>query len=360
MGSFIIVIDGNWFLMSRLWGIKDSIYQKDTILSRVERISAFRESLIVSLTMLIDSYQNFFNFEDIIITYDSKSWRKGISASYKSSRAHAREIMGLPFDEIFETWNNFLDSLQQIRDIKNKRIWVRGGISEGDDQIWYIISHKHPTDSVLIISSDHDLHQLLSFNTETGSFIASVDGGHIYLPNSVPIYFQESLQGDLPQIMGYDALQYPFFASLITRIISMNKMITFCDPNRIVLLKIFSGDRSDNIPAIFNFTTKKNPSRTQHLSIRESEILLDLLELRSPIQILESPDIIAKKIISLISSGYLRRWNTKNIPGVSQLSGALSQNLNLVWLDSHTIPVSIQESLGNIFGNDKFILPYNA
>lgn len=358
MGS-ILVIDGNWFLMSRLWGIRDSIYQKkDASISCVERDSIFRESLMVSLTMLIDSYYDFFNFEDIIITYDSKSWRKSISITYKSSRAHARENMGLPFEEIFESWNNFLDTLHQIGNISNKRIWVRGGISEGDDQIWYIITHKHPQDSVLIASSDHDLHQLLGFDMETGSFIASADGGnHIYLPCTVPASIQESLRGDLPQIMGYDAFQYPFFASFISRCIIRNRTIIFCDPLRIILLKIFSGDSSDNIPAIFNSTAGgKNPKRMHHLSIREAGILLDLLELRSPIQILENPDTIAKKIISIIGTGnYLKRWNNKNIPGVSQLSEILLQNLHLVWLDSRTIPESIQESLGNIFGNDRFI-----
>lgn len=101
---------------------------------------------------------------EIIITIDSKTWRKKIFPYYKAKRADARKKANFDYETYIEKSNEFIKELDEIFD-HFKIIRVNG--AEADDII-AILTHelKDKRDQIVIASNDKDFKQLIRKNVK--------------------------------------------------------------------------------------------------------------------------------------------------------------------------------------------------
>ena len=123
-----------------------------------ENLNELTKNITGSILYTLTFYQKMFKeYGDLIICLDShtKNWRKDILKTYKSSRKENREQSDIPFNEIFEAVNEFLDQLR--KNSPWKVVLVKG--AEGDDVILCLAQFFAKTEKVLILSSDKDMIQ---------------------------------------------------------------------------------------------------------------------------------------------------------------------------------------------------------
>jgi len=142
-----------------------------------------------------------FSPDEIVVALDSKSpWRKKYLKEYKSNRKEKRDKSNIDFKKFYDVSNKFLYDMRNV--ITNFK-YVYVDTAEADDVIAVLIKEKYsPRDNKVVISSDKDMHQLLKFD-------------NVKIFNPIEKKFKSPIN---------------------------------CEKE--LILKIITGDRSDNIPAI--------------------------------------------------------------------------------------------------------------
>lgn len=108
-------------------------------------------SMIISCLKLI----KYTSKDEVLITCDSKSWRKEKDTTYKANRKEMREDSGLNWNKIYSIFNDFLYTLEIATAWKT----VYVDRSEADD-IMAVCCRHYPDKEIIIISYDKDLEQL--------------------------------------------------------------------------------------------------------------------------------------------------------------------------------------------------------
>lgn len=141
-----------------------------------------------------------FNPTKVILAFDTKgSWRYRVFPEYKSNRKDAREKTVINFEKFFPIFEEFR---KEIKETFSTIYVLDHPHAEADDIIAILCREQFKTNQNVIVSTDKDLHQLL---TEKNN-------------------------------QQFDPIN--------------NKMVTCINPKRELDLKIISGDKSDAIPAI--------------------------------------------------------------------------------------------------------------
>lgn len=206
----------------------------------------------VALTNNIRKYTDMFNCKVHIVS-DSrhKSWRKEQLDSYKGTRVKDETI---DWNWIFKEFRYFKDNIQETIDCK---VYEADRI-EGDDWIMALVKkHNKLKESNIIISSDKDLQQLLSFKTYNWINIQIDDKSgseRIYVPEGYKIYLNSIEE---------DTNDDPFNLSASTGkwVEQLNKVIKSytleeINPYQLLFTKIVKGDSGDNIKSIYTKLTK--------------------------------------------------------------------------------------------------------
>lgn len=141
-----------------------------------------------------------FNPSKVILAFDTKgSWRYKIFPEYKANRKQARDKAVVDFEKFFPIFEAFRS---EIKEAFSTIYVLDHPHAEADDIIAVLCKEKFKANQNIIISTDKDLHQLL---TEKNN-------------------------------QQFDPIN--------------NKMFTCINPKRELELKILTGDKSDAIPSI--------------------------------------------------------------------------------------------------------------
>jgi len=141
-----------------------------------------------------------FNPSKVILAFDTKgSWRYQIYSQYKSNRKDAREKAAVDFEKFFPIFEQFKN---EIKDAFSTIHVIDYPRAEADDIIAVLCRESFKSNQNMIISTDKDLHQLL---TEKNN-------------------------------QQFDPTK--------------NKIVSCINPKKELELKILTGDKSDAIPAI--------------------------------------------------------------------------------------------------------------
>lgn len=193
------------------------------------------------------------HFSNIYFVSDNKgSWRKKLYSDYKGNRKKSEEI---DWDFISTAYNEVKDDLP-----KNVTVLEKESV-EGDDWIYQIVKMGNKEGySNIIISNDYDMKQLLEVSiNEDSSFINIMSNEKfnsevVFLPNNYEVFLNDlrdkSELNDLFTLSD-DAENLNFLRNFIEK-----REIKKVDSSKELLLKIISGDKSDNIPSIFSKKTK--------------------------------------------------------------------------------------------------------
>lgn len=159
-----------------------------------EEFSVFKLTFLASFMKLIKTLEP----DRVICLQDSESWRKQVYPEYKATRAAKREQSVVNFNVFFPVLEKFLnaisDSFKNIPFIKIQN-------TEADDIIATIVK-THPEWDIINVSSDKDFYQLFRY----------------------------------PNYRQYDGMKHTFIEGL--------------DPEKELMVKIITGDTSDNIPGL--------------------------------------------------------------------------------------------------------------
>jgi 5'-3' exonuclease len=159
-----------------------------------KRFDLFKLTFLGSFTKALKQHTP----DRVIWVEDSESWRKELCPEYKANRAAKREQSVVNFDVFFPVATEFFETLHKcFRNIP----FIRVPRAEADDCIATIVKNK-PEWDIINISSDKDFYQLFKYAN----------------------YSQ------------YDAVKHEFVQCL--------------NPEHALLLKIITGDKSDNIAGL--------------------------------------------------------------------------------------------------------------
>lgn len=110
--------------------------------------------------------------------FKDKLWRKEIYAEYKSQRKAQRDKSIIDFDKFFPIFNETIDDLKYIF---STMYTIKIDGCEADDIIAVLCKEKFADKQIIIVSTDGDMNQLLvnknvsQFNPLKNSFVESIN-----------------------------------------------------------------------------------------------------------------------------------------------------------------------------------------
>lgn len=188
MNNKILTLDISNMIMRCLFAQTPGPEEKEFMLFKATFFSSFFKSI------------SEINPNRVFCCIDGSSWRKDIFEGYKASRAAKRSASIVNFDAFFAVWSDLLERLKVAFEGTNI-YFVDVPKTEADDQISVIVK-SHPEWECYNVSSDRDFMQL---------FVCAN-------------YHQ------------YDGIKKQYLSTL--------------NPETDLLVKIITGDKSDDIPGI--------------------------------------------------------------------------------------------------------------
>jgi len=198
------------------------------------------------------------------ITDQGDSWRHSLDIDYKGNRKHKDK----PFDQniLIDCINRFINRLNELgfQTLSADKL-------EADDIIFGLTdSDRQNGRNSIIISNDSDLHQLIRVDNSSWCVVMKSDGEFVSdkkLPRST----------NVDDFFNLDMRE--------TAIInSINSIVKLIDPKLDIMVKILSGDKTDNIPSCY-YRGAKNISYTKSRATNMLNESMDKLSLSDPAKI---------------------------------------------------------------------------
>lgn len=324
MNSCTLIVDGNWFLISRVMVRIDefsSTYDEETLNRACDRLySGMIQSLIGVLS-------KFTMVDNLVLASDDKSWRKNIIKpgfmdwSYKGNREFKDDTR---WDLIFGVLKRLIDKCDDL----GVTTYKASG-AEGDDTIMYTTKWLNSKGvNTIIWSTDADLQQLLS---------ATKACNVIY--NGKNIVVHEDLKPK--EMSDTDFLESMFSISparnLLQQLEQLGFNLTYANPETVTMYKIVCGDASDNIKSIVQVMDEKS-GRTYSATPKMLGKILEDHHIQTLKDFFDNRDVIIAELLKL------KRFKGQ-IRSFDQIINLFEYNKKIIWLNLNNIPVSVYENL---------------
>ncbi len=324
-----LIIDGN-FVLNRL-------------VFTLHKNNLLFGALYTSLENAITTYRRWYPFANVYLVSDSKekSWRKKINPNYKATRKKDNDI---DWDFVFTCYNDFKE------DIKSKSIKILEAPNvEGDDWISFLVEKSNCEGrSSIIVSNDYDIKQLLKFSLEP--LYINIMSNEFYnkqklfLPKNYQLFFNSINKLENNDIFNLNDNQE--FVNLITSFIEKYE-IQEVNPIESLIIKIISGDVSDNITSAFSIV--KN-GKKRGIADKGAKNLFDEYIVNFGEPDLNDPDLL-ENIADLICEK--KKLSKSNIPGIQK---NLDFNLKLIYLKTDNLPQEILDKMSNLYNKSKILV----
>lgn len=228
-----LIIDGN-YILSRL-------------VFTLHKNNLLYGALHKSLENAINNYRKWYPFANVYLVSDSKekSWRKKLIKAYKSNRKKDNDI---DWAFVYSAYDEFKQSMSQLVNI------LEAPTIEGDDWISFLC-HKANIEgrSSIIVSNDHDIKQIvrwglnpLFINVMTNEMF---NKEKLFMPKNYQIFISSVKQ--LPNNDIFNLNDNTDFLNLLDRFLTKYEIVEI-DPMESLVVKIISGDQSDNIGSVWS------------------------------------------------------------------------------------------------------------
>lgn len=315
-----IIIDGN-YILSRL-------------VFTLHKNNLLYGALYTALENTISNYKKWYPFTNVYIVSDSKekSWRKSINSKYKSHRKKDSEI---DWQFVYKTYDEFKSR------VTGAKIFEYPGI-EGDDWISFLVHESNKLNqSNIIVSNDHDIKQLLGFSLDPLwiNFMTNemYNQEKIFIPKNYQIFINELK--NLPNDDIFSLNDNSDFINLI------DKFLSKCTINEIdcvesLIVKVISGDVSDNIQSVYQIT--KN-GKTRGIGTKGAQSIYDSYQEEFGSISLTDPDLYENIADIICEKKKISKTN------ISKISKNIQDNMILVDLRIDKLPDVIVESMRKLF-----------
>jgi 5'-3' exonuclease len=227
-----LIIDGNYILSKTTF----TLHKNNLLFGALYR----------SLENSINNYRRWYPFSDIYLVSDSKekSWRKSISSDYKALRKRDTDI---DWEFVYNTYSEFKSSVRGIKVMEAPTI-------EGDDWISYITNESNKKGrSVLIVSNDHDIKQLLKHSIDPLYINIMTNEMYnqekVFMPKNYQIFLNRISKLSNDDIFSLN--DNSNFINLMEKFTTKYNL-NVIDPVESIVLKMISGDKSDNIKSAWS------------------------------------------------------------------------------------------------------------
>jgi 5'-3' exonuclease len=341
VGKHTLLIDGNYFIFSRLFVLPRPSSGK---LLQDERAKAqFMRKLAIDFASEMRKMQGF--VDDVVVAVDSKSWRKDLfpHAEYKGTR---KQDDSVDWNAVYSVYVEF----QHILAAKGVTIHQTAG-AEADDVIFgWSVSLNDRGKSCIVWSGDRDLIQLVNHSTANDAHTLW------YYNSSKSLYaypgFISSMESMASDQLSNEEMLFNMSGDHVRRDQYQHNILQWIKKNAIqvtevncdefIFKKILTGDSSDNIPSIVTWQKEiktgglRNYSITNNLADKIWEQYIKEFEQFSIDYIFSDQQ---KSVISEITY----RVVGKSTPAI--IKSQLNSNIALMVLHTRIIPESIQVAI---------------
>lgn len=273
-----LIFDVSNMMFRSLYTIRTTNYKGEKRFSNQEDLSTFVIKLTRDIAYIIRTYGP---TARVFFVCDARNpWRKKILEDYPIGYKGARvKQYDIDWDSIFKSVNDLKDILRSkgfpVIEVDN---------AEADDVMALLKDKlfKNTSDnSLLFVTSDEDIRQLIEFNPKTSQFVTCLNpiAKRNDLTGSKILYLNESMQSflddkddpdnkKLDESAYFDALFAPDISveskhtTLLGKLLDKKRLVTEeADPTEIVLKKIFCGDDGDSVPPLYSYYTNKDKLR---------------------------------------------------------------------------------------------------
>jgi len=316
-----LLIDGNYLLNKCVF----TLHKNNLLFGELE--NALHKSL--------KSYRRWFPFTKIYLVSDSKekSWRKKLSVDYKATRKKNTDI---DWSFVHETYKRFKDSLSGVQVLEYPSI-------EGDDWICYVIQKSNSMNySNIIVSNDHDIKQLISYSLDPLwiNIMSNeiINKQKVFLPQNFQLFLDRMAKRENDQSI-FDIDNSDDFKKLIHQFLDKYQT-SVADPIESLIMKVISGDTSDNITSVWQVESKGRkrgigPRGAKDVIIRY-ETNFGPIDLKDPDLFDNLSDIICEK----------KKLSKTSIPMISE---NIRKNWSLIHLDLGSLPRPIVSKMTEVY-----------
>ena len=316
-----LIIDGNYILSRLVF----TLHKNNLLFGALHR----------SLENTIINYKKWYPFANVYLVSDSKekSWRKQILSEYKS---HRKKDSDIDWSFVYRTYDEFKSSVKGVKILEAPNI-------EGDDWISYLISETNKLgQSNIIVSNDHDIKPLLRFNLDPLwiNFMSNemYNQEKLFLPKNYKLFIDKV--SNLPDADIFNLNDNKDFLNLF------NRFHTKYQTNEIdclesLIIKVISGDVSDNIQSVFQVT--KN-GKTRGIGDKGAHSIYDDYHFEFGDPSLSDPDLF-ENIADIICEK--KKVSKSNI---NSIVDRIKENMSLVDLRIESLPDSVVDKMKSIYG----------
>jgi 5'-3' exonuclease len=230
-----LIIDGNYVLSRLVF----TLHKNNLLFGALHK----------SLENTINNYRKWYPFANVYLVSDSKekSWRKQLTGSYKSTRKKDSDI---DWAFVYEAYGEFKESMSSLVTV------LEAPHVEGDDWISFLSNKSNKSGrSTIIVSNDYDIKQIVNYSIEP--LWINIMSNEMYnkeklfLPRNYQIFLNKVSKMTNNDIFNLN--DNSEFLSLMDRFINKYE-INEINPVESLIVKIISGDQSDNIGSVWSQT----------------------------------------------------------------------------------------------------------
>jgi 5'-3' exonuclease len=312
-----LIIDGNYILSKNTF----TLHKNNLLFGALHK----------SLENTINSYRKWYPFANVYLVSDSKekSWRKKLTTSYKATRKKDSDI---DWTFVYGAYGEFKDSMKGLVKV------LEAPHVEGDDWISFLVNKANNEGrSTIIVSNDYDIKQIVSYGLDP-LFINIMTNEmynkeKLFLPKNYQIFLNKVSK--LPSDDIFSLNDNTDFLLLLDKFINKYE-INEINPIESLMVKIISGDTSDNIGSVWSIIKngKKRGIGSKGAQSIYDEYILEFGELN-----LSDPDLY-ENIADLICEK--KKLSKTQIESIVE---NIKDNMKLIDLRMHNLPEEIVEKM---------------
>ena len=311
-----LIIDGNYILSKLVF----TLHKNNLLFGALHK----------SLENTINNYRKWYPFANIYLVSDSKekSWRKQLTNDYKSTRKKDTDI---DWNFVYQAYGEFKESVVGCKILEAPNV-------EGDDWISFLVTRANENKrSTIIVSNDYDIKQIVSYSLEP-LYINIMSNEmfnkeKLFLPKNYQIFLNRVSK--LPNDDIFELNDNTEFIALMNRFITKYELNEI-DPIESLIIKIISGDQSDNISSVWNVT--KN-GKTRGIGAKGAKGIYDNYIAEFGEISLSDPDLLENIADLICEKKKLSKSKIEDI--VENIKG----NFKLIDLRLHNLPEEIIDKM---------------
>jgi 5'-3' exonuclease len=315
-----LIIDGNYILSKLVF----TLHKNNLLYGALHK----------SLENTLNNYRKWYPFSNIYLVSDSKekSWRKQLTQAYKANRKKDSDI---DWQFVYTAYGEFKQSVPGCKVLEAPHV-------EGDDWISFLVNQANDKGrSTIIVSNDYDIKQIVNFNLDP--LCINIMSNEMYnreklfMPKNYQIFMNRVSK--LPNDDIFNLNDNSEFIMMMNRFLNKYE-INEIDPIESLIIKIISGDQSDNISSVWQQT--KN-GKTRGIGAKGAKGIYDMYVSEFGELNLQDPDLL-DNIADLICEK--KKLSKSKMPDIIE---NIKDNFRLIDLRLHNLPPEIISKMDMVY-----------